>query len=102
MPPRLSEIEEEDDPDNDDESSIRGTRTLEDIYARCNAVTLEPTMHVEAANKAGWRAAMQEKIAMIEKNGTWKLIDKPLNQKVLGVKWVYRTKLNLDGSINNF
>ena len=37
---------------------------------------------------------------MIEKNGTWQLEERPENGKVLGVKWVYRTKLNPNGSIN--
>ena len=27
-------------------------------------------------------------------------MDKPKAQKVIGVKWVYRTKLNVDGFIN--
>lgn len=43
---------------------------------------------------------MEEEINMIQKNHTWKLVEKPINQKVIGVKWVYRTKLNSDGSIN--
>lgn len=29
-------------------------------------------------------------------------VDKPSNQNVIGVKWIYRTKLNLDGSINKY
>ena len=37
---------------------------------------------------------------MIEKNNTWKLIDRPTHKKTIGVKWVYRTKLNSDGSVN--
>ncbi|GMJ03885.1 cysteine-rich RLK (RECEPTOR-like protein kinase) 8 [Hibiscus trionum] len=37
---------------------------------------------------------------MISKNDTWKLVEKPTNKKVIGVKWVYRVKLNSDGSIN--
>ncbi|BBN68281.1 BURP domain-containing protein [Prunus dulcis] len=36
---------------------------------------------------------------MIEKNETWELVDRPSNKPVIGVKWVYKTKLNLDGSI---
>ncbi|KZV41734.1 retrovirus-related Pol polyprotein from transposon TNT 1-94 [Dorcoceras hygrometricum] len=39
---------------------------------------------------------------MIEKNKTWELVDRPKNRKIIGVKWVYRTKLNADGSINKF
>ena len=37
---------------------------------------------------------------MIKKNKTWELVDRPQNRKVIRVKWVYRTKLNADGSIN--
>ena len=37
---------------------------------------------------------------MIEKNHTWTLVKRPADRKVIGVKWVFRTKLNADGSIN--
>ncbi|KAG8499820.1 hypothetical protein CXB51_006167 [Gossypium anomalum] len=37
---------------------------------------------------------------MIEKNQTRKLIDRPTNRKVIGVKWVYKAKQNADGSFN--
>ena len=35
-----------------------------------------------------------------KKNKTWILVERPRDKKVIGVKWVYRTKLNVDGSIN--
>ena len=37
---------------------------------------------------------------MIEKNETWSLVDRPNHKKVIGLKWVYRVKLNADGSMN--
>lgn len=37
---------------------------------------------------------------MIDKNQTWELVERPEHRKVIGVKWVFRTKLNADGSIN--
>ena len=43
---------------------------------------------------------MQEELNMIEKNNTWELVDRPTHKKAIGVKWVYRTKLNSDGSVN--
>ena len=36
------------------------------------------------------------------KNDTWVLMDKPLHKNVIGVKWVYRTKQNANGSINKY
>lgn len=37
-----------------------------------------------------------------KKNNIWELVDRPSHKKAIGVKWVYRTKLNLDGSINKY
>ena len=42
---------------------------------------------------------MEAEIGMIEKNCTWELVDRPFDKPVVGVKWIYKTKLNLDGSI---
>lgn len=37
---------------------------------------------------------------MIEKNDTWKLVGSPEDKDVFAVKWVYKTKLNVNGSIH--
>ncbi|KAL0326873.1 UNVERIFIED_CONTAM: Retrovirus-related Pol polyprotein from transposon RE2 [Sesamum angustifolium] len=42
---------------------------------------------------------MEEEIKMIEKNNTWELADRPKDKEVIGVKWIYKKKLNADGSI---
>lgn len=42
---------------------------------------------------------MSAKIDMIEKNKTWDLVDKQSDKPIVGVKWVYKTKLNLDGTL---
>lgn len=39
---------------------------------------------------------------MIRKNQTWELMDRPLHKKAIGVKWIYRTKLNADGTVNTY
>ncbi|KAI5323618.1 hypothetical protein L3X38_032690 [Prunus dulcis] len=39
---------------------------------------------------------MEAELEMIEKNNTWQLVERPFNKPVIGVKWVYKTKLNLD------
>ncbi|KAJ8755145.1 hypothetical protein K2173_018943 [Erythroxylum novogranatense] len=45
---------------------------------------------------------MKEELKMIEKNHTWELVDRPMHNKVIGVKWVLRTKRNADGYINKY
>ena len=63
---------------------------------------MEPEGYEEATADQKWRNAMKEELIMIEKNKTWELVDKPNHKKAIGVKWVYRTKLNSDGSINKY
>ncbi|XP_016747482.1 uncharacterized mitochondrial protein AtMg00820-like [Gossypium hirsutum] len=61
---------------------------------------LEPISYEEATSIEGWKEAMQAELKMIHKSQTWELADKPSHKKVIGVKWVYRIKLNTDGSLN--
>ncbi|CAL2277745.1 unnamed protein product [Prunus armeniaca] len=42
---------------------------------------------------------MENEIEMIETNKTWELVDRPSDKLVIGVKWVYKTRLNLDGTV---
>ena len=42
---------------------------------------------------------MQEELDMIEKNGTWQLVDRLRNRKVIGVKRIFKKKLNPDENL---
>ncbi|KAL0299921.1 UNVERIFIED_CONTAM: Retrovirus-related Pol polyprotein from transposon TNT 1-94 [Sesamum angustifolium] len=92
-PPPSEEIEEETPP--------RRTKLLSDIYETCNFIMLEPENFETAVKHKVWVQAMEEEIKMIEKNNTWELADRPKDKEVIGVKWIYKTKLNADGSIQS-
>lgn len=47
----------------------------------------------DAVKNTKWKNAMDVKIKAIDKNDTWELIDLP-REKTIGVKWIYKTKLN--------
>jgi hypothetical protein len=47
-----------------------------------------------------WVTAMKKELTMIKKNETWMLVDKPVHKKVIGVKWIFKTKFNADENIN--
>jgi Reverse transcriptase (RNA-dependent DNA polymerase) len=42
---------------------------------------------------------MEDEIKMIEKNETWELVEKSNEKDVVGLKWIYKTKTNPDGSV---
>jgi hypothetical protein len=42
---------------------------------------------------------MEQEIQAIERNQTWELVSLPPRAKVIGVKWVYKTKHNEEGKI---
>ncbi|KAG8489409.1 hypothetical protein CXB51_017388 [Gossypium anomalum] len=61
---------------------------------------VEPSCYAEAVKEKCWKEAMEAELKMIQKNDTWELVNRPENRKVIGVKWVFRTKTNSDGSLN--
>lgn len=74
-------------------------KSLSEVYARYNVSMIEPKKSEEATIDNAWKKAMQVEIEMIEKNKTWDLVDRPSDMPIFGVKWVYKTNLNLDGTI---
>lgn len=45
---------------------------------------------------------MDAEIKAIEKNDTWELSVLPQGKKTIGVKWVYKTKLNEKGEVDKY
>lgn len=45
---------------------------------------------------------MDDEIKSIEKNDTWELCDLPERLKTIGVKWVFKTKLNKNGDVDKY
>ena len=60
---------------------------------------MEPEKFQEAVKDESWMKAMKDELNMIEKNDTWELVDRSMDKPVIGVQWVFKTKLNLDGSV---
>jgi hypothetical protein len=65
-------------------------------------VELDPTTYVQAVQSDKWKKAMDAKIAAIERNNTWELTEVPATGKVIGVKWIYKTKLNEKGEVDKY
>nr|GEU70482.1 hypothetical protein [Tanacetum cinerariifolium] len=62
-------------------------------------VEMEPVTYTEASKRGKWVKSMDSKLASIEKNNAWKLVDLPKNQNPIGLKWVYKVKRDPNGKI---
>ena len=52
----------------------------------------EPASYDQAKGEQGWRDSMDEEMASIEANHTWRLCDLPPGHHAIGLKWVYKLK----------
>lgn len=62
----------------------------------------DPDCFENAVQEEVWRKEMEAEIESIEKNNTWELVELPEGAKVIGVKWIFKTKLNEKGEIDKF
>ena len=54
----------------------------------------DPNCFEEAVKSVKWKQAMDTKIESIKRNDTWELVDLPSGGKIVGLKWIYKTKYN--------
>ena len=61
---------------------------------------VDPTNYTDALScgqHAGWKSAMREEFASLKANDTWAYIPAG-NKNAIGCRWVFKTKVNADGS----
>nr|KYP41493.1 Retrovirus-related Pol polyprotein from transposon TNT 1-94 [Cajanus cajan] len=56
----------------------------------------------EAVRDRKWKVAIDEEIKAIERNETWDLVEFPKGYRPIGVKWVYKKKMNAQGEIERY
>ncbi|KAL2243648.1 UNVERIFIED_CONTAM: Retrovirus-related Pol polyprotein from transposon RE1 [Sesamum indicum] len=59
----------------------------------------EPKNYLEAQKKPEWRHEMEQEISALEKNGTWTFTTLPHGKNTVGCRWIYKTKLKPDGTL---
>ena len=70
------------------------------IYALLSVPVPKNTQ--EALMSREWKAAMDEEMVALERNSTWELVKLPLGKRVVGCRWVYTPKFNVDGSLERY
>ncbi|WVY91926.1 hypothetical protein V8G54_037440 [Vigna mungo] len=79
-------------------------RSLQEIYDTTNEVHVvclladsENLSFEKAVQEEKWRTAMDKEI-----NKTWELTDLPEGARPIGVKWVYKKKMNVEGEVERY
>lgn len=60
---------------------------------------IEPRHFREAITSSLWHEAMTKECDALNKNGTWELVDAPIDKNVIGNKWVYKIKYKAYGTV---
>ncbi|KAJ9544669.1 hypothetical protein OSB04_024376 [Centaurea solstitialis] len=80
-----------------------GVKTRQQSGNHCVYVSFlsehEPTKVDEVLPDPSWVSAMQEELAEFERNLVWTLVHKPSRKTIIGVKWVFRNKLDEHGIV---
>ncbi len=63
---------------------------------------VEPTYFEQVVGNPKWDNAMDEKMAALDATTTWELVVLPKDKKIIGCKWVYKIKHNVDGYVNKY
>ncbi|KAJ4813156.1 polyprotein [Rhynchospora pubera] len=94
---------------SDDDARTPRTRTLQDLYEAtselhlvCLLADAENITFEETVQEKKWQQAMNEEMNAIVKNETWELATLPKDHKPIGVKWVYKKKLNAQGEVERY
>ncbi|KAL8160151.1 hypothetical protein V2J09_001688, partial [Rumex salicifolius] len=62
----------------------------------------DPIYFEDVVRSKKWRNAMTKEMESIKKNDTWELTSLPQGVVPIGVKWVYKTKLNEHGEVDKY
>jgi len=63
---------------------------------------VESNTYSEAVKYDCWRKAIQCEIFALESNQTWETVLLPKNKTVIGCKWVFKIKYNVDGIVERY
>lgn len=69
------------------------------------AINEEPKSYeqaIESDDHEHWEKAMDEEYNALIRNHTWILVDPPEDQKIIDNRWIFKLKINTDGSIDRY
>ena len=94
------------DEDEPRQPKMRSLRYLYDstneVHLVCLLVDTENISFEETVQDKKWQTAMDEKIKAIHRNNTWEMTKLSKGSQPIGVKWVFKKKMNAQGKIERY
>ena len=59
----------------------------------------EPQTYKQAIKFPHWKQAIQDELTAMDLNNTWTITQLPPNKKPITCKWLFKLKLNYDGTV---
>ncbi|GKV46780.1 hypothetical protein SLEP1_g53748 [Rubroshorea leprosula] len=70
------------------------------VHSKASLIPMEPKSIKLALQHPGWTKAMHEELSTLKENHTWDLVPRTKDMNVIGSKWVFKTKLKSNGSLD--
>ena len=84
-------------------------RKSPDRYGEWVTTTVEesdcPKSHKEAVqhhHQSPWESAMKDEMNSMKTNDVWELVPRPPDRKVIGSKWIFKVKMDANGTIERY
>ena len=65
-------------------------------------IVTEPFSFQEAVQQPTWVNTMVGEYESIVKNSAWEIVPRPVNKSVVGLRWIYKVKQVVDGSVEKY
>ena len=73
-----------------------------DYYVYLAGDPLMFSQEISCIDSSHWLNAMKDELVSMDPNQVWDIVDLPSGKRPIGCKWIYKTKLNSDGSIERY
>ena len=57
---------------------------------------------MSSPHKSKWQKAMEREMESLHSNEVWDLVKPPPNQKIVGSKWIFKRKVDVDGTVERY
>lgn len=62
----------------------------------------QPSSFKEVIQHPKWIEAINKELDALIENQTWVITDLSLHKKLIGCKWIFKVKLNADGTVERY